>query len=152
MGQEIRNITLCPEFWASEWRSAIQNSTVSRRKHDDIKWIKFWDLLSEYYEVSEGVIKNIIETMLREGIINKKSKVLDIGCGPGTFTIPFSKIAKQVDAIDPSRNMLNKISKRKMMGIKNINLINSKWEDFNSQEKYDVVAAFCPAINNIENL
>jgi len=34
--------------------------------------------------------------------------VLDFGCGPGFFTIPFAKIARQVVAVDIQPNMLLK--------------------------------------------
>ena len=37
--------------------------------------------------------------------------VLDFGCGPGFFTIPFAKIATEVVAVDTQPKMLGKVSK-----------------------------------------
>lgn len=37
--------------------------------------------------------------------------VLDFGCGPGFYTVPFAKIAKEVVAIDIQSKMLGKVSK-----------------------------------------
>jgi len=154
VGQENKISILSSEFWKREWKNAVQNSTVSRRNYDDIKWIRFWDLMSEYYEVPDELPISIIETFIKEGIINKKSKVLDIGCGVGTFTIPLSKKTKHVVALDPSKKMLEKLfQKIKQLKIKNITLVNSKFEDFEEIKKFDfVLAAFCPVINNVELL
>jgi ubiquinone/menaquinone biosynthesis C-methylase UbiE len=47
------------------------------------------------------------------GSINKHSKVLDIGCGTGRFTLMLSKITgAEVHAIDPSEEMLNEAMKK----------------------------------------
>jgi ubiquinone/menaquinone biosynthesis C-methylase UbiE len=37
--------------------------------------------------------------------------VLDFGCGPGFYTIPFAKIAREVVAVDIQSKMLGKVSK-----------------------------------------
>ena len=36
---------------------------------------------------------------------------MDFGCGPGFFTVPFAKIAKEVVAVDSQPKMLGKLSK-----------------------------------------
>jgi len=40
--------------------------------------------------------------------INKSSVVLDLGCGPGFYSIPFAKVANKVVAVDVQEGMLKK--------------------------------------------
>jgi 2-polyprenyl-3-methyl-5-hydroxy-6-metoxy-1,4-benzoquinol methylase len=40
--------------------------------------------------------------------INDTSVVLDFGCGPGFYTIPFASVAKKVVAVDLQEKMLKK--------------------------------------------
>lgn len=40
--------------------------------------------------------------------INEASVVLDFGCGPGFYSVPFAKVAKQVVAVDLQDKMLKK--------------------------------------------
>lgn len=40
------------------------------------------------------------------GVLNSNSTMLDIGAGPGSFTIPFAQHIKSVTAIEPSKGMV----------------------------------------------
>jgi len=44
--------------------------------------------------------------------VNKNDVVVDFGCGPGFFTIPFAKTARRVIAIDVQAEMLEKAAKQ----------------------------------------
>ncbi len=44
--------------------------------------------------------------------INESFSVMDFGCGPGFYTIPFAKVAKEVVAVDFQSRMLQKLSKK----------------------------------------
>ncbi|MDD5294484.1 MAG: class I SAM-dependent methyltransferase, partial [Patescibacteria group bacterium] len=53
--------------------------------------------------------------------LNKGSRVLDLGTGTGQIAIPFSKIVKEVVAVDPNKEMLQEgKSLAKAKGISNI--------------------------------
>ncbi len=43
--------------------------------------------------------------------INEGSVVLDFGCGPGFYSVPFAKVAKKVVAIDLQEKMLKKAAR-----------------------------------------
>lgn len=59
-------------------------------------YMRFWSSMIAFY-----------------GSIKKGSKVLDIGCGTGRFTLMLSKITKaEVFAIEPSKEMLGKAMKK----------------------------------------
>ena len=72
----------------------------------------------------------IRDILKREGLISSKSKVLDIGAGPGSLTIPVAEIVDTVVVIEPAKEMvkylLNNALKR---NITNIKIINKRWEE-----------------------
>lgn len=56
--------------------------------------------------------------------------VLDIGCGPGTLTLPLARHVQSITAIDYSRKMLEILDQRsKQEGLKNITSVHCSWED-----------------------
>jgi ubiquinone/menaquinone biosynthesis C-methylase UbiE len=58
------------------------------------------------------------------------SRALDLGCGPGTITIPLSRIVGHVVAVDPSVDMLNRGRARgARAGCRNIEWLCARAED-----------------------
>jgi SAM-dependent methyltransferase len=81
-------------------------------------------------------------------------RVLDIGCGPGTFTLPFTLNAASVTGIDPSAVMLSKAeSTAAATGIGNLRTVRTTWESYEPEAPYDLVfTAFCPGIHDRRTL
>ena len=79
---------------------------------------------------------------------------IDIGCGNGRFTFQLVKEAKSVLAVDISQKMLENLeADAKTLGLSNITTIQSAWEDFSANEKFDIaLASLTPALNNEEGL
>lgn len=77
---------------------------------------------------------------------------IDIGCGNGRFTFQLAKEAKSVLAVDISQKMLENLeADAKTLGLSNITTIQSAWEDFSANEKFDIaLASLTPALNNEE--
>jgi predicted TPR repeat methyltransferase len=71
--------------------------------------------------------------------------VLDIGCGPGTLTLPLSKKVSSVTALDISEGMIRNLkASAAAEGINNIKYVNSAWEDAladNLVDMHDIVVA-----------
>lgn len=91
---------------------------------------------SSYYkyrpEYSEEVIKLIISKIHVDGTSN----LLDIGCGPGSLSIPLSKYFKKVFAVDIDSGMIKEgQSKANILSANNINWIN----DNANSLKYDLL-------------
>lgn len=69
---------------------------------------------------------------------NSDMTIMDIGSGPGTLSIPLSRRARHVTAIDPSSEMLSCLRRRSIdERIENIGIINKKWEEIIPLEDVD---------------
>lgn len=96
-------------------------------------------------------------------IIKDCKTLLDIGAGVGALSIPLAKTIKKITVLDPSPSMLRVLreeaAKKK---IKNINYVNSTWEDSILDNHDVIIAANIPSslvdsssfiwqINNLSN-
>jgi len=62
--------------------------------------------------------------------ITPDSRVLDIGAGPGTLTLPLSPHVREVTAVEPGAGMVGiLIDHAERDGIKNITCVQKLWED-----------------------
>jgi SAM-dependent methyltransferase len=78
--------------------------------------------------------------------INRQSRVLDIGAGPGTLTLPLAPLVREITAIEPGAGMVDLLCENmKRDGITNITCIKKRWEDIDPARdlsgQYDVVIA-----------
>ena len=130
--------------WEEEWQRAIEKLEERAIKRRDVS---YWDERAEDYANYIKMSKyehgfKIREVLEKEGIFKPNFEVLDIGAGPGSLTIPFAKVVKRVVAIEPSHEMCKRLEKNaKEEGVENITIINSKWEDIDTDRigKFDLV-------------
>lgn len=129
--------------WNKMWMDAMENSTWWKSGGNDewgeesarrfYEWIKQPDNTERY---TGNVAKLDIDS---------DSTVLDIGSGPGSYTIPLAKTVKHVTALDPSKAMLvylKKIAEEEKLS--NIDCVNKKWEDvvpFEDVREHDILIA-----------
>ncbi|MBN2653491.1 MAG: methyltransferase domain-containing protein [Nitrospirae bacterium] len=96
---------------------------------------EFWRVRSKKYPSAldpDSIKKTdqIINIVKSRGISIKGAKVIDIGCGPGIFTIPLAKEAYHVTGIDFSAEMIERLNQTiKQYSIKNINTHCMAWHD-----------------------
>lgn len=149
---------LDPEFWSREWEKAVRVSSLASKKFDDDGWTDFWSHVSKNYRLriqSESkMVEEITRLLQSEGAITQESVVLDIGCGPGTFTIPLARIVARVFALDPARKMLDTLlDEAQHQGLSNIIPFCQRFEETGFKREFDLTfASFSPAIRNAENL
>jgi 2-polyprenyl-3-methyl-5-hydroxy-6-metoxy-1,4-benzoquinol methylase len=105
--QKRDNVKTLVECWKRTTDNALN-------LQDEDKMTDFWNKRSNSY--SNNIDKDerkkktdeILEFLKESGFNPEGSKVLDIGCGPGTLTIPLAKIGVEVTALDISSGMLNR--------------------------------------------
>ncbi|MGB3908609.1 MAG: class I SAM-dependent methyltransferase [Methanomethylovorans sp.] len=99
----------------------------------------------------------ILEFLDECGFDPKGSKVLDIGCGPGTLSIPLAKLDAEVTALDISSGMLDRLKNAVKEESLPIDIIERSWwtadiDELGFRNEFDlVIASMTPGIKDIEN-
>ncbi len=83
---------------------------------------------SIYDSSRKGYSNKIFSDIIKESKINKKSRILDIGCGSGLSTIPLGKIGYKITGIDTSKNLID-LAKENSKQYKNINYTLGSFEN-----------------------
>jgi len=107
----------------------------------------FWDTFSKNYAKNvlnnkNGWVKNNINHFKNEFNLDKNTSILEIGPGPGTYTIPLAKEVEEITVVEQSTGMIDILKNRmKEEEIDNINIINKRWDNFglNAEINPDVV-------------
>ena len=144
--------------WAQAWKEAKGQSRKNGNTRSEAHWTSYWDYIAESYLVdsvsNETYYRRIVEFIMAESCFSKGDKVLDIGCGPGTYALLFAKDAQLVDALDSSRGMLAVLMEEAARrGLLNIREIHSGWEEYQPRERYGLVfSAMSPAVYDEKTL
>lgn len=115
-----------------------------------------WEAMSQTYDgAGYDIIRGrMIEDLSDMGVLGEGDSLLDIGCGPGMFAIPFSKRVGKVYGMDASAGMLKRLAdKAAESDIRNIETLQADWESYVPDCKYDIAfASLCPPANSPESL
>lgn len=135
-------------YWASVLRSAHAGLRFSSQS---AAWAAFWNGIAEDYESRTRDASDLVDLMvglvLREGLLRGGDRLLEIGCGPGTFTLPLAPHVTEILAIDPSAAMVRLLEARAgAAGIGNIRTAVAEWEECRPESHDVVVSAFCPSL------
>jgi SAM-dependent methyltransferase len=147
-----------PGSWSAAWTEACSRLLHIAHPARDERWRRYWDLRSESYleqlAGDEPLREEVVSFMVREGLLAPGDAVLDVGCGPGPYSLIFARSARSVAALDVSQGMLDRLSSAAVdRGIGNIRPICSSWEKYRGRKKYDLVfSSFCPGVNGPEAL
>lgn len=150
--------TLNSAFYNKAWQEEREEASLCKKAKDTTKWQAFWDQYSKtYLEISKLLIplnKELIKSWEKEGLIERSSRVLDIGCGPGPLALPLSERVSEVVALDTSEKMLAMLKEEAIeRGIENLTYVQEDWRDLKGAEEYDLVlASNSPAIHNQKTL
>jgi SAM-dependent methyltransferase len=138
--------TICDNVdWAEVWKARM---AASQQLRQGAECAGLWASRQAAMRYDSGVNKNgraRARAILGRMGLSRGQNVLDIGAGPGTHTIPLSKIVSRVTAVEPSEGMAETLAANLAKeGIANVRLIRKKWEDVSPDElarPYDVVLA-----------
>ncbi len=143
--------------------NVIEKWEYDRNKHpfvgegfSDERIFKCWDDCADTYTGNEysDIRDEIITDLLAAEILSEEFVVLDIGCGPGLFAIPFSRYCRKTYCVDSSIPMLESLgSKASDIDQDKLKVIHSTWEDMEPIPGVNVAfTSLCPALNNPESL
>lgn len=118
--------------------------------------VAFWDLFADTYSADQqgNMPSEIVSWLTDIGILGIQKDVLEIGSGPGTYSIPMSRSSKTVSCLDSSPRMLDRlfVSARKE-SITNLERIDADWNVFTGIRKWDVIASsLCSGLGGLESL
>gem|GEM_PF-507380 len=140
--------------WNEIWKIRLSESFKNRDKNDEsdkeLACSCYWDSVESArdYLKNYGLDGDNSEgrlSLLDDIRLNRDSSVLEIGPGPGVFTIPFAERAGDVTAIEPAKGMFKVLQERiTVRNLENVTLINKRWEDIDPaslKDEYDIVFA-----------
>lgn len=122
------------------------------------QWQAFYDQASAHYHCMNGDQQNVghtvTEVLLSRELIASGAYALDLGCGPGTLTLPLARKGVKVTAVDASWAMLQTLQKQANSGCKeNITLLCQDVTDIDLPLGYDlIIAANFPWVFNAHSL
>ncbi|MDD4700929.1 MAG: class I SAM-dependent methyltransferase [Desulfovibrio sp.] len=128
--------------------------TVDKKQQ---KQREYWNARSRTFPRFEEGDDNYEASMLRYAVENgvdfNGKSVLDVGCGSGMYTLRLARMARSVTAVDVADEMLRLLREdAASMRITNITTERSGWDDFSSDERFDIVfASMTPAIESDES-
>jgi SAM-dependent methyltransferase len=96
----------------------------------------FWEMKAKKYPLpfDKGSLleatENIIAIMKKRGVMLSGKRVLDIGCGTGTFALPLAHEASSVTGLDISETMLAMFNELVVKyNITNVDAVHASWRD-----------------------
>lgn len=106
-----------PRFWAQAWQEANSLSPFALRR-PDYNAGRFWSAMagqlqrSAHQEWTVQRVERILSFIEGHRLCLENLKVLDVGCGIGTFSIAFASRGARVTALDPASTLLEKLEER----------------------------------------
>lgn len=135
-----------------KWQSAYENAAFYASVQNSSE---YWDKVSEYEGAGLSGAEHVdllINYLLDNGLIDKNTKVLDIGCGDGDYVLALADKVKSITALDYSSGMINACRKRcKAQSMYNVDYICDDFSEHIFEEIYDLTLAilnpaiYCPS-------
>lgn len=120
-------------------------ASVSSRMRDDQEEQKFWQRFMARKEgyapdpPTRPVVAALLELMKRYGV----ETALELGPGWGNYTIDLARACRSLDCVDISQDVLDFILRiGREQGCSNITTHHRKWEDFETEQAYDLVFGY----------
>lgn len=104
-------------------------------------------------------VEKVIVILEQEGLLRPDTEILDVGCGPGTYALPFARQVKAVTALDAARVACRILEQKvRKEQLTNITVLERLWEDVDLAGeglagRFDLAfASLTPAVRDYETL
>ncbi|MBN1322463.1 MAG: methyltransferase domain-containing protein [Methanotrichaceae archaeon] len=124
------------------WMEKMRKTPWSRPQGSGFR---FWDQRARQLDMQRKWNQEITTRILTWLDLDPGCTVMDVGAGTGALSVPLSKVARHITAVEPSEEMLffmNKFAREE--GATNISCIGKPWEEvrpFEDVDEHDVVIA-----------
>ncbi len=150
--QQERNSPFLPEFW-KELARAKGHGPAKRSLSPQC-----WDKAASHYDDLEECedylrqVEGVMNTLISRNIVQAHVRVLDVGCGTGTYAIRMAPLVHEVVALDSSEAMLNVLrSKIEESGFRNIRPVAQDWRTYTPSAPFDLVfASMTPIFRHLD--
>ena len=144
--------------WRNAWQKMKEERMIKPKvSYDSDFFKKTAEDFSKRIKVNDYEFGRRATYILNE-VVDCNFDVLEIGTGPGTLTIPLSKMVNRVVGIEFSRTQVNNLKENlKEANLTNVEIINKNWEEVADNETnnvFDLVVCshFLWQAENIEEL
>ena len=118
--------------------------------------LRFWDDYADVYSsMQQGDIPQRIVCMLSdEGYLMEDSKVLELGSGPGTYSLLVAPCVRELTCMDTSPRMLDRLmASASYRGISNITPLLQDWGTYSTDSPFNIcMASLCPGTGSPESI
>lgn len=131
--------------WTKNWEEIYDGRLRTMQRDYSIDdWSRRAEDYSERRKTNQYEFgENVWSVLASHGVVGNKSRVIEVGSGPGTFVIPFSKHVDHLTAVEPAEGMIRVIRENaREAGIENYDIIPKIWQDVSIPEiqgAYDLV-------------
>lgn len=144
-----------PDFWLTYARKR-KKSFVNKK----VTTAKKWDGLAGHYrkyEQDDDFKKDqqwIMAQLSLRHLLQPEYSVIDVACGPGTHCFQFARQCKRVTALDVSPKMIAQLeTKKREQQAKNIEVVCSDFQEYKTEEKFDLVfVSMSPILNELKTV
>ena len=154
-----------PDYWQQVWEETRKSSSyITKRIRDEKEAIEIWNKFASTYGKHSSCgeqerLEKVIGLLEQKKILTPETEILDVGCGPGTYALPFAGRVKSVTALDGASEMCRVLEhKAKETELHNITVLHRMWEDVDLSKEglfqsFDLVfASLTPAVCNYETI
>ena len=144
--------------WIDCWKSSIPESDVISDENQAVRWNKKADNFAKDVDEERKQRKTteFFELLEAAGFSPNGATVLDIGCGPGSISIPLAQSGAEVTSLDISTGMLLRLKETAEHERLRITPVECSWwtadiDNLGFRNNFDlVIASMTPAIRDVE--